>query len=226
MSSIDLREDWKAELKSRIQQQFPARAPESIRVLELATGHGYFAGILAELGYTVTAVDLAPGMLEVAKKNCAAWSDRITFQQMNAEELSFPDASFDVVFCRFLTWLLPQPEQAYGQWCRVLKPGGLLLVYDTMLAKERGTEPDPEELDNPSRTELLQRTGMRPELYDDLIRLSGELEIGFVDRPNWDLQVLKGRGLEAVSENVTRLSTLKQSDTEMTQLLLVKGVKK
>mgnify|MGYP004633536447 FL=1 len=226
MSSIDLRDDWKAELKSRIQQQFPARAPESIRVLELATGHGYFAGILAELGYTVTAVDLAPGMLEVAKKNCAAWSDRITFQQMNAEELSFPDASFDVVFCRFLTWLLPQPEQAYGQWCRVLKPGGLLLVYDTMLAKERGTEPDPEELDNPSRTELLQRTGMRPELYDDLIRLSGELEIGFVNRPNWDLQVLKGRGMEAVSENVTRLSTLKQSDTEMSQLLLVKGVKK
>ena len=67
---------------------------------------------------------------------------------------------------------------------------------------------------------------MRPELYDDLIRLSGELKIGFVDRPNWDLQVLKGRGMEAVSENVTRLSTLKQSDTEMTQLLLVKGVKK
>ena len=146
---------------------------------------------------------------------------------MNAEALTFADDSFDVVFCRFLTWLLPQPEKAYKQWCRVLKPGGLLLVYDTMEAKERGKEaPDEEKKDNPYRTELIQRTGMSPELYDDLIRLSGELEIGFVDRPNWDVDLLSNYGMDASSEDVTRLSFLRKNDSEMSQLLLVKGIKK
>ena len=227
MSKLDFRDDWKAELKNRIDQQFPGRDPGSIKVLELATGHGYLAGILAELGYSVTAIDLAPGMLEVAKKNCAAYAGQITFAQMNAEALTFADDSFDVVFCRFLTWLLPQPERAYKQWCRVLKPGGLLLVYDTMEAKERGKEaPDEEKKDNPYRTELIQRTGMSPELYDDLIRLSGELEIGFVDRPNWDVDLLSNYGMDASSEDVTRLSSLRKNDSEMSQLLLVKGIKK
>lgn len=226
MSKLDFRNDWKAELRNRIEYQFPGKASERIKVLELATGHGYFAGILAELGYSVTAIDLAPGMLEVAKKNCSVHSGHITFAQMNAEELTFADNSFDVVFCRFLTWLLPQPEKAYKEWCRVLKPGGLLLVYDTMLAKERGQKTTNEDLDSPYRTELIQRTGMSPELYDDLIRLSGELEIGFVDRPNWDIAVLSGYGLDAVSENVTRLSSLRKNESEMSQLLLVKGIKR
>lgn len=230
MCRIDRREDWKTELKQRVDQRFPGRKPGDIRVLELATGHGYFAGILAELGYSVTAVDLAPGMLEVAQRNCAQYGNRIAFMQMNAEELTFADASFDVVFSRFLTWLLPRPETAYSEWVRVLKTDGLLLTYDTMLTKERKPEaeaPSEEEKDNPYRTELIQRTGMAAELYDDLIRLSGELEIGFLKRPDWDVSLLTGMGMDASSENVTRLSALKRDDdSEMSQLLLIKGVKR
>ena len=53
MSKIDFRDDWKRELKQRIEGHFPGKDPGSIRILELATGHGYFARILAELGYNV-----------------------------------------------------------------------------------------------------------------------------------------------------------------------------
>ena len=68
---------------------------------------------------------------------------------------------------------------------------------------------------------------MAAELYDDLIRLSGELEIGFLKRPDWDVSLLTGMGMDASSENVTRLSALKRDDdSEMSQLLLIKGVKR
>ena len=49
------------------------------------------------------------------------------FQVMDAEHLSFQDESFDVVISRNLTWTLPEAAQAYKEWTRVLKPGGLLL---------------------------------------------------------------------------------------------------
>ena len=52
------------------------------------------------------------------------------FQVMDAEHLSFQDESFDVVISRNLTWTLPEAAQAYKEWTRVLKPGGLLLNFD------------------------------------------------------------------------------------------------
>ncbi len=209
---------------------FPEEDPGSIRILELATGHGYFARILAELGYNVTAVDLAPGMLEVAKKNCAQYIDSIDFLHMNAEELTFENDYFDVVFCRFLTWLLPRPQKAYSEWCRVLKKGGLVLVYDTMQAKERRLTAEEiqaeEEQDNPYRDEIVSRTGMTAQLYNDLIRLSGDLEIDYLDRPDWDVGQFTTLGMDADYENVTRLSSMKSDDNVPSQLMLVKGVKK
>lgn len=236
MSKIDMRDEWKAEFIRRIGQRFPDRAPGDIKVLELATGHGYFASILAELGLAVTAVDMAPGMLEVAKKNCAAFEGKITFLQMNAEELSFPDNTFDVVFCRYLTWLLPRPETAYSEWARVLAPGGLLLVYDTMQKKEYKPEdvaPSSDTKDNPYRSELMARTGMSQKLYDDLIDISSQLEIDYHDRPEWDVQVLSRFGMDASWENATYLSSLGRGEKDEegnekapSPLMLVKGIKK
>ena len=236
MTKIDMRDAWKAELKQRIEDRHHGKKPQEIRVLELATGHGYFASILAELGFTFTAVDMAPGMLEVAMKNCASVADRIRFLQMNAEELSFPDNSFDVVFCRYLTWLLPRPEQAYSEWSRVLAPGGLLLVYDTMQKKEYKPEEATlsSETDNdPYRDELVVRTGMSRQLYDDLIDLSNELKIGYLDRPEWDVNVLKHLGIDAAWEDTTYISALgrdtKEEDgnpAKFSPLMLVKGTKK
>ena len=49
---------------------------------------------------------------------------------MNAEELTFPAASFDVVVTRNVTWNLRDPERAYGQWSRVLKPGGKVVILE------------------------------------------------------------------------------------------------
>lgn len=117
-------------MDTRIRLHFEGRSRKDIHVLDVGTGPGFFAIILTELGYRVTAVDYTSAMLERARRNAGRLAEKICFQQMNAEELSFPDGSFDVIVSRNLTWNLSKPEQAYAQWVRVLKQGGLLLNFD------------------------------------------------------------------------------------------------
>ncbi len=97
------RRKWGDCLRSEITRQYPERAPRSVRVLEVGTGPGFFAIILCELGYQVTAIDLTPAMLREAKKNAGELAGRIQWMEMNAEALDFSDASFDVIVSRNLT---------------------------------------------------------------------------------------------------------------------------
>ena len=121
---------WKNCLRDEISRQFPGRAPGELHVLDVGTGPGFFAILLRELGYHVTAVDLTPAMLREAKENAGPLADGIRYMEMNAEDLDFPDGSFDAVISRNLTWNLPHPDRAYAEWTRVLAPGGLLLNFD------------------------------------------------------------------------------------------------
>ena len=86
---------WGECIAGRIASRFPGRAPESIRVLDVGTGPGFFAIILAERGYRVTAVDYTASMLAEARRNAGVLAGKIDFRQMNAEELLFADGSFD-----------------------------------------------------------------------------------------------------------------------------------
>ncbi len=52
----------------------------------------------------------------------------VEVRRMDAEELAFPDASFDFVFCGFLLFMLPALEQALSEYHRVLRPRGTLLA--------------------------------------------------------------------------------------------------
>ena len=124
------REKWKSCLYKEIAGHFPGKDLHGLRVLDVGTGPGFFAILLCEMGLSVTAVDLTPAMLEEARRNAGNLAEKIRFLEMNAEELDFPDDSFDVIVSRNLTWNLPHPEKAYAEWSRVLGPGGLLLNFD------------------------------------------------------------------------------------------------
>ena len=128
--ATDQKRVWGRTIQERIAARFPGRKPGSIRVLDVGTGPGFFAIILARMGYQVTAVDYTASMLEEARRNAGALADKIAFLQMNAEELMFADHSFDVLVTRNVTWNLHDPEKAYSHWTRVLAPGGLLLNFD------------------------------------------------------------------------------------------------
>ena len=117
-----------------LQEHFPQKDKREIKILDIGTGPGFFTIILAEAGYQVTAVDYTEGMIQKAKENVQKEAgnliERICFQRMDAQNLTFENESFDVVISRNLTWNLEEPEKAYREWIRVLKPGGVMMNFD------------------------------------------------------------------------------------------------
>lgn len=74
----------------------------------------------------MTAVDYTEDMLEKAKENTKEYQSQIEFYRMDAQNLEFENNQFDVVISRNLTWNLENPVQAYKEWFRVLKTGGII----------------------------------------------------------------------------------------------------
>ena len=110
----------------------PGRA---LDVLDAGTGTGYFAILLAKAGHRVTGIDLTPAMLAEAEADAGQEGVRIRFAQMDAQETGLAGGSFDAVVTRNLTWTLPEPEKAYREWHRLLRPGGVLLNFDAHYAE-------------------------------------------------------------------------------------------
>ncbi len=107
-----------------------------IRVLELACGTGEVTRLVHDLGHDVTALDFSDAMLQVARRKHAGKS-RLRFLLADAENTMEPDESYDAIICRHLVWTLTEPEAAFREWHRILKPGGTLLVFDGNWAQPR-----------------------------------------------------------------------------------------
>ncbi|MBQ3261939.1 MAG: class I SAM-dependent methyltransferase [Oscillospiraceae bacterium] len=196
------REVWRRELKTHIERQFPDRDASSVRVLEIGTGPGFFAILLCELGYDVTAIDLTPAMLSEARKNAGALASRIKFMEMNAEELYFLDHSFDVILSRNLTWNLPHPEAAYREWKRVLKPGGLLLNFDAnwyhyLYDSEARAGYDADRVTSEECGIEDRNIGHNFEVMEEIAM---RVPLSNIMRPAWDRAVLSKLGMEVSTD--------------------------
>jgi len=99
-------------------------------VLDVGTGPGFLAVLLAKLGHRVKGLDLSPGMIDQARKIAANHGLSVTFEVGDAESLPDADGQYDAVLNRNVLWTLAHPEKALADWKRVLKPGSLLVVID------------------------------------------------------------------------------------------------
>lgn len=111
-------------------------APAGGWVLETACGTGISTAAAREAleqSIHITATDLNPPMLELAHTKCGHLAG-IEFYEADAQELSFPDAEFDALFCQFGLMFLPDKALGFGEALRVLKPGGQLVfnVWDSL----------------------------------------------------------------------------------------------
>ncbi len=99
-------------------------------LLDVGTGTGFNAAILARLGHRVTGVDLSLGMLDEARRRARDEGLDIDFLRGDAGRLPVSGARFDGVLARNLLWTLPDPASAVAHWRDLLRPGGTLLVTD------------------------------------------------------------------------------------------------
>jgi 2-polyprenyl-6-hydroxyphenyl methylase/3-demethylubiquinone-9 3-methyltransferase len=100
-----------------------------LRVLDVGCGGGLLAESLAREGAQVTAIDLAPAMIEVARLHAAAAGLTIDYRLAGAQELMRASpAAFDVVTCMEMLEHVPEPAAMLGTLAQLLKPGGALFV--------------------------------------------------------------------------------------------------
>lgn len=104
--------------------------PPQGTALDVATGGGHTALWLAGHGWKVTAGDIAPRMLENAKKLCAEAGLGIETRLFPAEEMPFAQGSFDLVTARVAPHHFSSPATFIKEAARVLKPGGFFLLID------------------------------------------------------------------------------------------------
>jgi SAM-dependent methyltransferase len=98
------------------------------RVLDVATGSGNAALAAARCGCRVTGVDYVPGLLERGRARAAAEALEVTFAEGDAEDLAFPDASFDAVLSCLGVMFAPDQERAASELLRVCRPGGTIAL--------------------------------------------------------------------------------------------------
>jgi len=99
------------------------------RALEIGSGTGYFSLNLMRAGVIkrLTCTDLSEGMLEALQRNATALGLAVETVPCGAEQLPFPDRSFDLVLGHAVLHHLPDLERSLAELARVLKPGGALL---------------------------------------------------------------------------------------------------
>ena len=100
-------------------------------VLEIGSGTGVHARLLAGAGARLAAVDLTPTAVDLTRRRLALHGLEADVREADAEQLPFPDGSFDVVWSWGVIHHSAHTERVVAEIARVLRPGGrlALMVY-------------------------------------------------------------------------------------------------
>jgi len=98
--------------------------------LDVGTGTGRYARKLAQRGIKVFAVDRCSEMLNVAQRRAQENMLRIDFQRGSLRALPFRSNHFDLVVCGLVLCHIPNLMQTIGEFSRVIREGGYLLITD------------------------------------------------------------------------------------------------
>lgn len=170
---------------------------KELKILDVGCGAGFFEVILGRAGHIVTGIDLTEEMVVKAEEMIKSYgldADKVQALAMDAEKTTFADRSFDAVISRNLTWTLPHPVQAYAEWFRVLKPGGVLLNFDAEYAKGAHNLHSPENL---------AHRNISDDLKEECHEIYHMLTVSALKRPEWDKEVLCETGFQNVECDLT-----------------------
>jgi SAM-dependent methyltransferase len=97
-----------------------------LAVLDAGCGPGLYAEALLQRGATVTAIDASEEQLRIARTRLPATTD--VRRAVLGQPLPFADASFDLVVCALVIHYVADRTAAFGEFLRVLRPGGRAIV--------------------------------------------------------------------------------------------------
>ncbi|MFF2909815.1 class I SAM-dependent methyltransferase [Paenibacillus sp. NPDC057934] len=204
---------------------------ETLKVLDIGCGPGFFSVILSSAGHLVTGIDCTDNMLEQARSHSDREGVTVTFRKMDSHVLDFADDSFDLLVCRNVTWSLADPEAAYKEWKRVLKPGGRLLVFDANWNRHLVDDEMKEKREADYRDYEAKGWGSPPRHIDweESDRLSRLLPLTRECRPAWDVRTLEKEGFTKVysKENLSSIvmDEKEQLLTRSTPVFMVRAEK-
>jgi ubiquinone/menaquinone biosynthesis C-methylase UbiE len=126
---IDLGEVGQKQVLGKFRKALGRRPEPCGDALEIGAGTGYFTLNLAQLGLIErpVATDISPGMLATLEDSAKEVGVDVRTVVTEAEELPFDDASFDLVFGHAVLHHIPDLDRAFGEFFRVLRPGGALV---------------------------------------------------------------------------------------------------
>lgn len=111
-------------------EEFMARRDikPGMRVLDVACGTGNLAIPAAKAGAIVTGVDIATNLIEQARVRALREGVKVQFDEGDAEDLPYPDASFDLIISMYGAMFAPRPERAAAELVRACRPGGQIAM--------------------------------------------------------------------------------------------------
>lgn len=191
---------WRDKLLCLLDGHFPEKKPQEIQILDVGTGPGFFAILLTEAGYKVTAVDYTEEMLKEAQQNAGPLAESIVWKRGDAQDLDVESDSFDVIVTRNVTWNLPNPAKAYQEWQRVLKKGGVLYNFDADWyghlfdeEKRKSYEKDRQHTEDENVEDYYKGTDI--EKMEEIAR---QVPLSQLKRPEWDMEAMKNAGFQNI----------------------------
>lgn len=168
-------------------------------ILDVGTGPGVFATLMTLAGHHAVGIDISDKMLEEARENSARFGAHPEYIRMDSENLSFPDASFDMIISRNVVWIMEDPEAVYRRWLRILKPGGRVVVFDTGHGKSdfltKFDHNNEEYIED-----YIRQFGKEPPIsfdrgkYEEARGWKRDLKLTYEERPQWDVDTMKALG--------------------------------
>ena len=125
--------DWgmvgRDQVLTKVEKALGGPLPHFGRSLEVGAGTGYFSLHLLMAGAIDQAVctDISPGMIEALQRNADELGLDVATEVCDAEALPFADESFDLVLGHAVLHHIPNLEQGFAEFFRVLKPGGVVI---------------------------------------------------------------------------------------------------
>ncbi|MBE7008850.1 MAG: class I SAM-dependent methyltransferase [Ruminococcaceae bacterium] len=211
-------ERWLAEMNAYLPQGRP------LDILDAGTGTGYFAILLAGAGHRVTGVDMTSAMLAEAEATARQFGASVRFLQADVQATGLEAESFDAVVTRNVTWTLPDPGQAYREWHRLLRPGGVVLNFDANYADNVRRHNQSASRIKPG--DVYGHIGVTPELQRESDEITLAMPASAHRRPAWDFELAEAAGFsECGADEGAGARILRQNDLSDAPLFLFRAKK-